>query len=109
MKLEPARISDVCGRRGLPACCAARQRQPNIVMIYADDLGLRRPELLWFAHCARRISTAWRKQGARFTNFYSASPVCSPSRAALLTGRYPTRVEVPVVLGPGDAGCPTAK
>ena len=37
-----------------------------------------------------------------FTHFYSANPVCSPSRAALLTGRYPTRVGVPRVLFPQD-------
>jgi arylsulfatase len=41
-------------------------------------------------------------EGARFTQFYSANPVCSPSRAALLTGRYPTRVGVPRVLFPTD-------
>ena len=38
----------------------------------------------------------------RFTHYISANPVCSPSRAALLTGRYPTRVGVPRVLGPLD-------
>jgi arylsulfatase len=38
----------------------------------------------------------------RFTQFYSANPVCSPSRAALLTGRYPTRVGVQRVLNPND-------
>jgi arylsulfatase len=49
-------------------------------------------------------------EGARFTQFYSASPVCSPSRAALLTGRYPPRVGVPRVLGPGeDAGLPDSE
>ena len=41
-------------------------------------------------------------EGIRFTNFDSADPVCSPSRAALLTGRYPTRVGVPRVLFPQD-------
>jgi arylsulfatase len=43
-------------------------------------------------------------EGVRFTNFNSADPVCSPSRAALLTGRYPTRVGVPRVLFPEDRG-----
>ncbi len=41
-------------------------------------------------------------EGVRFTNCCSADPVCSPSRAALLTGRYPTRVGVPRVLFPND-------
>ena len=74
---------------------------PNIVFIYADDLGygdlgvygsrIRTPNLDRMA-----------AEGARFTQFYSANPVCSPSRAALLTGRYPTRVGVPKVLFPTD-------
>lgn len=42
------------------------------------------------------------REGARFTDFHSANAVCSPSRAALLTGRYPTRVGIPRVLVPND-------
>ena len=74
---------------------------PNVVFIYADDLGygdlgcyggpIRTPHL-----------DAMARAGIRFTNFYSANPVCSPSRAALMTGRYPTRVGVPRVLVPTD-------
>lgn len=80
---------------------AADTRLPNVVMIYADDLGygdlgcygsnLRTPNLDRMA-----------SEGAKFNHFYSANPVCSPSRAALLTGRYPTRVGVPRVLFPTD-------
>jgi arylsulfatase len=79
----------------------APARTPNIVFILCDDLGygdlgvygskIRTP------HFDRLAS-----EGVRFTNFCSADPVCSPSRAALLTGRYPTRVGVPRVLFPED-------
>ena len=44
-------------------------------------------------------------EGLRFVDFYSSSPVCSPSRAALLTGRYQTRSGVwPGVFSPPDIG-----
>src|SRR5262245_61204076 len=79
----------------------AQPKPPNIVFIYADDLGygdlgvygskIRTPNLDRMA-----------AEGVRFTQFYSANPVCSPSRAALLTGRYPTRTGVPRVLFPTD-------
>jgi arylsulfatase A len=86
-----------------PPLKSASQRKPNIVFILCDDLGygdlgcygstIRTPNL---DHLAA--------DGIRFTNFDSADPVCSPSRAALLTGRYPTRVGVPRVLFPQDTG-----
>ena len=85
------------------AARAAATRPPNIVFILCDDLGfgdlgcygsrIRTPNL---DHMAA--------EGIHFTNFCSADPVCSPSRAALLTGRYPTRVGVPRVLFPQDTG-----
>ncbi len=76
-------------------------RNPNIVFIYCDDLGY--GDLGCYGS---RLSTPnldrLAAEGMRFTQFYSANPVCSPSRAALLTGRYPTRVGVPRVLFPND-------
>jgi len=82
---------------------AVPTKKPNIVFILCDDLGygdlgcygssIRTPNL-------DRLAS----EGIRCTNFDSADPVCSPSRAALLTGRYPTRVGVPRVLFPQDQG-----
>ena len=83
----------------------AQQTPPNIVIIYADDLGYGDLSCYGSAIATPNLDQM-AAEGTRFTNFYSASPVCSPSRAALMTGRYPTRVEVPVVLGPGDPGLP---
>lgn len=83
--------------------CRSAEPPPNVVFILCDDLGygdlgcygsrIRTPNLDGMA-----------AEGVRFTNFCSADPVCSPSRAALLTGRYPTRVGVPRVLFPQDTG-----
>ena len=85
-----------------------QSRKPNIVMIYADDLGY--GDLgCYGSPIATPNLDRLAEDGARFTNFYSASPVCSPSRAALLTGRYPTRVEVPVVFSPGEGGLPASE
>ncbi len=83
------------------AVASAATRPPNVVMIYCDDLGY--GDLGCYGSKIRtptvdRMAT----EGVRFTHFYSGNPVCSPSRAALLTGRYPTRVGVPRVLFPTD-------
>jgi arylsulfatase len=79
----------------------AGARPPNVVFIYADDLGY--GDLGCYGSSNRTPNLdRMAAEGARFTQFYSANPVCSPSRAALLTGRYPTRVGVPRVLFPTD-------
>ena len=87
------------GAAGLSSFAAAPDRSPNIVFIYADDLGY--GDLGCYGGGIRTPNLdAMARDGIRFTHFYSANPVCSPSRAALLTGRYPTRVGVPLVLFP---------
>jgi arylsulfatase A len=67
---------------------------PSIVMIYCDDLGY--GDLGCFGNTEIRTPNINRlaTQGMKFTEFYSASPVCSPSRAALLTGRIPQRMGI---------------
>lgn len=98
-------MANVLGRRefltAAMGAAAAPASPPNVVMIYADDLGY--GDLACYGS---RLSTPnldrMAAEGVRFTEFYSANPVCSPSRAALMTGRYPTRVGVPRVLFPND-------
>ncbi|MFN6373643.1 MAG: sulfatase-like hydrolase/transferase, partial [Chitinophagia bacterium] len=75
---------------------------PNVIIIYADDLGY--GDLSCYG--AKKISTphmdALAKTGIRFTNAHSTSATCTPSRYALMTGRYPWRQQGTGVL-PGDA------
>lgn len=67
-------------------------RPPNIVLMNCDDLGY--GDLGCYGSTRNDTPTLDRlaDEGLRFTDFYMASPVCSPSRAALLTGCYPPRI-----------------
>lgn len=65
--------------------------RPNVIVIYADDLGY--GDLGCYGHPTIRTPNLDRmaSEGMRFTQFYSAAEVCTPSRTALMTGRYPIR------------------
>ncbi|MBM3786884.1 MAG: sulfatase [Acidobacteria bacterium] len=91
-------------RRTFLATSAAAFAQPkplNVILMYADDLGWGDLGCYGSPLSTPHLDRA-AAEGMRFTHCISANPVCSPSRAALLTGRYPTRVGVPRVLFPAD-------
>ena len=77
-------------------------RPPNIVFILADDLGW--AELGCYGNTFNETPYLDRlaADGMRFTNAYAAAPVCSPFRAALMTGQYPVRTGITDYLRPND-------
>lgn len=84
-------------------CKASKEVQtaaskPNVIIIFTDDQGYEDIGVFGSPLISTPHLDQMAQDGIRFTDFYSASPVCSPSRAALLTGCYPTRVGVPRVL-----------
>lgn len=80
----------------------AGRRMPNIVVIFTDDQGYSDIGV----YGARGFQTPnldrTAMEGVRFTDFYVAQPVCSASRAALLTGCYPNRIGITGALWPGS-------
>ena len=75
----------------LPDAISQERTRPNIVVLLADDLGY--SDLSCFGSTEVRTPALDKlaAEGMRFTDFYAASAVCSPSRAALMTGRFSVR------------------
>jgi arylsulfatase A len=92
----------------LSAASGQAPRPPNIIIIMADDLGY--GDLGCYGHPSIRTPNLDRMaaEGMRFTDFYSSAPVCTPSRAGLMTGRLPVRTGMSSntrrVLFPDSAG-----
>src|SRR5947207_15196155 len=81
---------------------AAQDAKPNIILIFADDLGYGDVGCYGAKGFKTPHLDKMAKEGTRFTSFYTGCSVCSGSRAALLTGRHYQRVGVPPVMFPGN-------
>jgi len=88
-------------------CSVLGAEQPNIVLVFIDDMGY--GDIGPFGSQINKTPNLDRMaaEGRTMTSFYVASPVCTPSRAALMTGCYPQRVGLEkgsghIVLFPGD-------
>src|SRR5215211_6526359 len=95
----------------LPAVKAADAKADprlNIVLILADDLGIN--DLTCYGRKDHRTPNLDRlaSQGMRFTCAYAAQPICSPSRAAIMTGKCPARLNLTNYL-PGRPDAPSQR
>ncbi len=81
----------------------SKENRPNIIFVLADDLGW--AELGCYGNTFHETPhlDQLAKEGVRFTHAYAAAPVCSPYRAALLTGQHPARVGILDYLRPNSS------
>lgn len=93
-------LAAVAGWLSMPVAPALADRPPNVVLVYADDLGYGDLGCYGSTRNVTPHLDRLAREGMRFTQFYSAQAVCSASRTALLTGRYPNRVGILGALGP---------
>src|SRR5947208_2930555 len=76
------------------SAAAAETPRPNIVFILIDDMGQRDVGCYGSRFYETPNIDALAQRGMRFTNAYAACPVCSPTRASVLTGKYPARLNL---------------
>ena len=92
----------------------ANTRPPNIVLIYADDLGFGDLNSYGATGIPTPHLDAMAKEGVRFTNAYATAATCTPSRYSILTGSYPwrnprasiLRGDAPMIIGPDELTLP---
>lgn len=91
-----------------PSIAFAAESKPNVILILADDLGSVDLNCYGSEDLATPALNTLADRGVRFTQFYAAAPVCSPSRAAFITGLYPQRAGVAgnVSSAAGHSGMP---
>ena len=85
-----------------PAIPAAGHSPPNVVLIVIDDLGWRDLGVTGSSFYETPAVDRLAAQGTRFTQFYAASPVCSPTRASIVSGKHPARLGITNWIGGGD-------
>src|SRR5947207_15935170 len=73
---------------------AATPPRPNVVFILADDLGYGDLSCYGRPDYTTPVLDKMAKEGLRFTDNYASAPVCTPTRCAYMTGRYPHRLPI---------------
>ncbi|MCA9009209.1 MAG: sulfatase-like hydrolase/transferase [Planctomycetaceae bacterium] len=80
--------------RPAQAVITTTTKQPNIVLIFVDDMGYGNLSCFGNPDIETPNIDRLARQGMRFTQFYTNSPICSPSRVAVTTGQYPGRHQI---------------
>ena len=75
-----------------------KKDQPNVVIYFTEDQGYGDLSCMGAKDFSTPVLDRMANEGIRFTDWYSNSPVCSPSRASLLSGKYPSRAGVRSIL-----------
>ncbi|MEU5580582.1 sulfatase-like hydrolase/transferase [Streptomyces huasconensis] len=88
-----AEAADAPGEQPFRAAAHRRSRRPNILFILGDDLGWADLSVYGSPHIKTPHLDRLARQGVRFTDAYSGSATCSPTRFSLYTGRFPGRTE----------------
>ena len=101
--LFPVFLVLISGNHSLQA--EKSQARPNVLVILVDDLGYGDLSSYGATDLKSPHIDALLKRGMKFNNFYANCPVCSPTRAALLTGRYQDMVGVPGVIRTHSQNC----
>ena len=107
-QIVPTRRQFLAAAAGTSAALGAAPKPPNIIFLLVDDLGWR--DFGCYGNTFYETPNLDRlaADGVRFTNAYAACPVCSPTRASILTGKYPARLHLTDWI-PGRKQWPSAK
>jgi arylsulfatase A-like enzyme len=87
-------IGAALGAAALSGTGAAQVQRPNVLFILADDLGYGDLSCYGRPDYKTPVLDNLAKQGMKFTDAYASAPVCTPTRTALITGRYPHRLAI---------------
>ncbi len=105
-----ATIAGTAALAGLPRNIYSAKKRPNVLFILADDLGYGDLSCYGRPDYQTPFLDKLARQGVRFTRAYAAGPVCTPTRCAFITGRYPARLpiglEEPLNYGNNSVGLP---